>query len=155
METSAKTAANVEEAFINTAREIYDKIQEGVFDINNEVWKWKMLNQWNSVDIKFNPLPFSYLSSVLTMLFYRPTASKLVHNIHLQIQICHQETKVGVAQEDAVETQQSSISCYMHRMYLWSPKIPILSHQFYYFISHFNMCTHNYSTKNHVAHLNQ
>merc|ERR1719369_2185903 len=24
------------EAFINTAREIYDKIQEGVFDINNE-----------------------------------------------------------------------------------------------------------------------
>ena len=38
METSAKTAANVEEAFINTAREIYDKIQEGVFDINNEVY---------------------------------------------------------------------------------------------------------------------
>merc|ERR1711939_901490 len=36
METSAKTAANVEEAFINTAREIYDKIQEGVFDINKE-----------------------------------------------------------------------------------------------------------------------
>ena len=41
METSAKTAANVEEAFINTAREIYDKIQEGVFDINNEV-KFKL-----------------------------------------------------------------------------------------------------------------
>ena len=37
METSAKTAANVEEAFINTAREIYDKIQEGVFDVHNEV----------------------------------------------------------------------------------------------------------------------
>ena len=37
METSAKTAANVEEAFINTAKEIYDKIEEGVFDINNEV----------------------------------------------------------------------------------------------------------------------
>lgn len=37
METSAKTAANVEEAFINTAKEIYRKIQEGVFDINNEV----------------------------------------------------------------------------------------------------------------------
>ena len=36
METSAKTAANVEEAFINTAKEIYDKIQEGVFDVNNE-----------------------------------------------------------------------------------------------------------------------
>jgi len=36
METSAKTAANVEEAFIGTAKEIYQKIQEGVFDINNE-----------------------------------------------------------------------------------------------------------------------
>ena len=43
METSAKTAANVEEAFINTAREIYDKIQEGVFDINNEVCKTEKL----------------------------------------------------------------------------------------------------------------
>nr|ABD65429.1 Rab2 [Suberites domuncula] len=36
METSAKTAANVEEAFINTAKEIYTKIQDGVFDVNNE-----------------------------------------------------------------------------------------------------------------------
>jgi hypothetical protein len=36
METSAKTAANVEEAFIGTAKEIYQKIQQGVFDINNE-----------------------------------------------------------------------------------------------------------------------
>lgn len=25
------------QAFINTAKEIYEKIQEGVFDINNEV----------------------------------------------------------------------------------------------------------------------
>lgn len=41
METSAKTAANVEEAFINTAKEIYEKIQEGVFDINNEVYNNK------------------------------------------------------------------------------------------------------------------
>ncbi|XP_057574604.1 ras-related protein Rab-2A-like [Hippopotamus amphibius kiboko] len=36
METSAKAASNVEEAFINTAKEIYEKTQEGVFDINNE-----------------------------------------------------------------------------------------------------------------------
>ncbi|KAM6177815.1 ras-related protein Rab-2A-like [Rhynchocyon petersi] len=36
METSAKTASNVEEAFIHTAKEIYKKIQEGIIDINNE-----------------------------------------------------------------------------------------------------------------------
>jgi len=37
METSAKTAHNVEEAFINTARAIYGKIEQGVFDVSNEV----------------------------------------------------------------------------------------------------------------------
>merc|ERR1711990_633954 len=36
METSAKTSTNVEEAFIDTAKNIYDKIQQGVFDIKNE-----------------------------------------------------------------------------------------------------------------------
>eukprot|EP00252_Welwitschia_mirabilis_P005297 TRINITY_DN15807_c0_g1_i1.p1 TRINITY_DN15807_c0_g1~~TRINITY_DN15807_c0_g1_i1.p1 ORF type:complete len:224 (-),score=42.50 TRINITY_DN15807_c0_g1_i1:160-789(-) len=36
METSAKTAQNVEQAFINTASTIYRKIQEGVFDASNE-----------------------------------------------------------------------------------------------------------------------
>jgi Ras-related protein Rab-2A len=37
METSAKAATNVEEAFIQTAQAIHGKIQEGIFDIKNEV----------------------------------------------------------------------------------------------------------------------
>jgi Ras-related protein Rab-2A len=37
LEASAKTAENVEEAFIQTAKVIYKKIQDGVFDVTNEV----------------------------------------------------------------------------------------------------------------------
>uniref|UniRef100_A0A0D3FWW4 Uncharacterized protein n=2 Tax=Oryza TaxID=4527 RepID=A0A0D3FWW4_9ORYZ len=37
MEASAKTAQNVEEAFVKTAGAIYKKIQDGVFDLSNEV----------------------------------------------------------------------------------------------------------------------
>lgn len=37
LETSAKNDTNVEEAFINTAKIIYDKIQKKVIDINNEM----------------------------------------------------------------------------------------------------------------------
>ena len=37
METSAKTAMNVEQAFIGTAKSIYEKIQRGEFDVSNEV----------------------------------------------------------------------------------------------------------------------
>lgn len=56
METSARTAANVEEAFINTAKEIYEKIQEGVFDINNEVRPAIHLDPITS----FNNIPFLF-----------------------------------------------------------------------------------------------
>jgi GTPase SAR1 family protein len=36
LETSAKTAANVEEAFVNSAKSIHTKIQEGTLDVQNE-----------------------------------------------------------------------------------------------------------------------
>eukprot|EP00630_Chrysocystis_fragilis_P001371 CAMPEP_0197386954 /NCGR_PEP_ID=MMETSP1165-20131217/221_1 /TAXON_ID=284809 /ORGANISM="Chrysocystis fragilis, Strain CCMP3189" /LENGTH=163 /DNA_ID=CAMNT_0042912237 /DNA_START=192 /DNA_END=683 /DNA_ORIENTATION=- len=36
METSAKTAFNVEQAFIKTADRIYENIQSGVYDVTNE-----------------------------------------------------------------------------------------------------------------------
>lgn len=36
LETSAKTAANVEEAFIRTAEKIYKNIEDGVYDVTNE-----------------------------------------------------------------------------------------------------------------------
>merc|ERR1712166_365606 len=36
LETPAKTAANVEDAFFETAKDIYNKVQKGVFDVSNE-----------------------------------------------------------------------------------------------------------------------
>ncbi|CBZ55144.1 hypothetical protein NCLIV_055690 [Neospora caninum Liverpool] len=36
LETSAKTAQNVDEAFILTARKIYENIQRGIYDLSNE-----------------------------------------------------------------------------------------------------------------------
>lgn len=36
LETSAKTALNVEHAFIRTAGKIYDNIQSGLYDVTNE-----------------------------------------------------------------------------------------------------------------------
>ena len=36
METSAKTAYNVEQAFLKTAEEIYGKISSGEIDVSNE-----------------------------------------------------------------------------------------------------------------------
>lgn len=36
METSAKTAANVEEAFLQTSTVIYQNIDKGVYDLSND-----------------------------------------------------------------------------------------------------------------------
>lgn len=69
METSAKTAANVEEAFINTAKEIYEKIQEGVFDINNEVSKSRLyLGKYSCVSVISFILSKKF-STILKLLF--------------------------------------------------------------------------------------
>ncbi|KAE8685872.1 GTP-binding protein YPTC4 [Hibiscus syriacus] len=45
MEASAKTAQNVEEAFISTTANIYKKIQDGVIDIANESYGIKLGHQ--------------------------------------------------------------------------------------------------------------
>ena len=42
METSAKTAANVEEAFVRTAGRIYENIQKGVYDVKNDAFGIKV-----------------------------------------------------------------------------------------------------------------
>lgn len=42
LETSAKTALNVEAAFINTARQIHDKIASGQLDVANETYGIKV-----------------------------------------------------------------------------------------------------------------
>lgn len=38
LETSAKTSANVEDAFVQTARHIYGHIQSGIYDVTNEAY---------------------------------------------------------------------------------------------------------------------
>jgi len=42
LETSAKTANNVEEAFVRTAAKIYENIQKGVYDVRNDAYGIKL-----------------------------------------------------------------------------------------------------------------
>jgi len=42
LETSAKTAHNVEDAFLKPAQEIYSKIQRGIYDVSNESYGIKV-----------------------------------------------------------------------------------------------------------------
>lgn len=42
LETSAKTALNVEDAFVNTAKVIYEKVQAGTLDVTNEAYGIKV-----------------------------------------------------------------------------------------------------------------
>jgi Ras-related protein Rab-2A len=42
LETSAKTAQNVEEAFLKTAQKIYENIQSGAYDLSNDSYGIKV-----------------------------------------------------------------------------------------------------------------
>lgn len=110
METSARTAANVEEAFINTAKEIYEKIQEGVFDINNEVSVAEFTVR-NAQTIATNHCYFPRL--------IRLTASRLVNNTHRLIRryrvLAARAIKVAVV---VVKHQSSGLQI---RFYTWKP----------------------------------
>lgn len=99
METSAKTAANVEEAFINTAREVYDKIQEGVFDINNEV-RLTSSSRTHTV--------------VIFLMFSRPMASRSDLSTRLPTLTCRPAIKVVAGPEDVVEATNE----YTHSFYV-------------------------------------
>lgn len=55
METSAKTADNVEEAFIGTAQQINEMIKKGVFDVSNEANGIKIGPQNPNAGSSLNP----------------------------------------------------------------------------------------------------
>jgi len=60
METSAKTAHNVENAFINTAKVIYDNITMGKYDLTNEVRTFLHIYLCESFNLILALLDFGY-----------------------------------------------------------------------------------------------
>lgn len=107
LQASAKTAANVEEAFIQTAQEIYRKIQEGSFDVNNEVCSISSL--WISK----------------TCLYNRLTASNLAHSM-LQVRQVRRAAdrdwadRVIAANYVTDNSKPSSIIRIKHTVNMWS-----------------------------------
>lgn len=52
LETSAKTALNVEEAFVRTARNIYQKIKKNEIDPTNDSLGIKLGNEINDIELR-------------------------------------------------------------------------------------------------------
>lgn len=77
METSAKTAANVEDAFIGTAKAIYEKIQEGALDVKNEVSVLYVASYIVSTYQTFPIRQCSALKLLIVRANYWPTIFKL------------------------------------------------------------------------------
>lgn len=87
-ETSAKTALNVEEAFLTTASIIAKNIEKGEYDLSNEVNKLDLMQQ--SIGIK----PGNALPS------------------HIQNKVNeNQKKKVGRQNNDQAQAQKNSSSC--------------------------------------------
>ena len=70
LETSAKTAENVEESFHLPAKKIYEKIKEGIYDVSNETYGIKvgMAQGRPGVD-PYNVTFYHFLSNNLTVFF--------------------------------------------------------------------------------------
>lgn len=114
METSARTAANVEEAFINTAKEIYEKIQEGVFDINNEV---------SHSSIFFIPNISNFTCFLCGVTLVRLMELKLDNNIHQRIHpYLVPETKTARAVAVAVKINMVDRFKTQNKIYHWQTK---------------------------------
>lgn len=54
METSARTACNVEEVFVNIAKEIYGKIQDGIYNMDDKVWSLSLKTWSESQEFLFS-----------------------------------------------------------------------------------------------------